>query len=130
MNIRPLATADRKKKSNLIKFRHVQTCLEKDFFFGENMILPSCKIQYTKTSRKNSKMKKIQKTGFFKESALGFCPPRSKKIILPILSETFFHLKRPFICQKGQKTPKKALCPIYQAHDLPSEITTKKQKQI
>jgi hypothetical protein len=51
----------------------------KGFFFGENMILPSCKIQYTKTSRKNSKMKKIQKTGFFKESALGFCPPRSKK---------------------------------------------------
>jgi len=53
----------------------------KGFFFGENMILPSCKIQYTKTSRKNSKMKKIQKTGFFKESALGFCPPRSKKKI-------------------------------------------------
>ena len=23
-------------------------------------------------------MEKIQKTGFFKESALGFCPPRSK----------------------------------------------------
>lgn len=29
--------------------------------------------------QENSKMEKIQKTGFFKESALGFCPPRSKK---------------------------------------------------
>ena len=28
--------------------------------------------------QENSKMEKIQKTGFFKESALGFCPPRSK----------------------------------------------------
>lgn len=27
--------------------------------------------------QENSKMEKIQKTGFFKESALGFCPPRS-----------------------------------------------------
>ena len=31
--------------------------------------------------QENSKMEKIQKTGFFKESALGFCPPRSKKKI-------------------------------------------------
>merc|ERR1711971_1467538 len=78
-NIRPLATADRKKnpiRTSLDMFRLVW---KRIFFFGENMILPSCKIQYTKTSRKNSKMKKIQKTGFFKESALGFCPPRSKK---------------------------------------------------
>jgi len=50
--------------------------LEKDFF-GENMILPSCKIQYTKTNRKIAKWKKSKKPGFFKESALGFCPPRS-----------------------------------------------------
>lgn len=28
--------------------------------------------------QENSKMEKIQKNGFFKESALGFCPPRSK----------------------------------------------------
>jgi len=27
--------------------------------------------------QENSKMEKIQKNGFFKESALGFCPPRS-----------------------------------------------------
>lgn len=31
--------------------------------------------------QENSKMEKIQKTGFFKESALGFCPPRSKNKI-------------------------------------------------
>jgi len=48
-------------------------------FFGENMILPSCKIQYTKTNRKIAKWKKSKKKpGFFEESALGFCPPRSK----------------------------------------------------
>ena len=28
--------------------------------------------------QENSKMEKIQKNGFYKESALGFCPPRSK----------------------------------------------------
>lgn len=28
--------------------------------------------------QENSKMEKIQKTRFYKESALGFCPPRSK----------------------------------------------------
>jgi len=27
--------------------------------------------------QEKSKMEKIQKSGFFKESALGFCPPRS-----------------------------------------------------
>lgn len=46
----------------------------KRIFLGENMILPSCKIQYTKTNRKKAKWKK---SGLFKESALGFCPPRS-----------------------------------------------------
>lgn len=38
----------------------------KRIFLGENMILPSCKIQYTKTNRKIAKWKKSKKPDFSK----------------------------------------------------------------
>jgi len=56
-------------------------------FFGENMILPLCKIQYTKTNRKKAKWKesKNPKIRIFQRICLGFLPAsfRSKKIQNP-----------------------------------------------
>jgi len=160
------------------------------------MILPSCKIQYTKTNRKIAKWKKSKKTRIFQRICLGFLPasfekqenpptpsidlkrkqeekktcfqrfililiwktlglwhlvnlkkfsPRppslyislyffvppsssihthyfppicffvkiqhTRKIILPVLSETFFHLKETFYLSKGPKNSKKSLKP-------------------
>lgn len=164
----------------------------KRIFLGENMILPSCKIQYTKTNRKIAKWKKSKKPDFSKNlpwvfarlvriknpptpsidlkrkqeekncfqrfililiwKTLGpwhlvnlkkfsprppslyislyfFVPPSSsihthyfppicffvkiqhtRKIILPILSETFFHLKN-LLFAKRAKNSKKSLMP-------------------
>jgi len=75
-NIRPLELQQTEKNPILSKFRHVQACLEKDFF-GENMILPSCKIQYTKTNRKWKK--KSKKTRIFQGICLGFLPASFEK---------------------------------------------------
>ena len=44
------------------------------------MILPSMQNPVYQDQQENSKMEKKSKNpGFFKESALGFCPPRSIK---------------------------------------------------
>ena len=80
-NIRPLATADRKKNpisTGLDMFRLVW----KRIFFGENMILPSMQNPVYQDQQENSKMeKKIQKSRIFQRICLGFLPASFEKKI-------------------------------------------------